>query len=316
MRRTMSNYRAGDVIRMTREYIGISREELSDGICSPQTLYRLECGKTRVKKELYAKLMAKMERVPGKNYAVCVGKNMELLEERELLEAAMRRFDYEKADEYVKKLKEKADDNLITKQYVKKAEALVDYYCKRCSGEETIERLKESIRLTLPEYEKCLEKRFPFTEQEIMNLMSLAGAYFHTDKEEKAIKIYRKLLECLDMDYIFGENVEHIKGIVMRNLSAAYFSIGKREEALELNGICLKRAKKKNNGRDFHVLLGDRAAIILELVKTGKKDKAEMYEIKKYLRQSYILAAARGDHICAQVIENAYKKEFGETIVI
>ena len=118
------------------------------------------------------------------------------------------------------------------------------------------------------------------------------------------------------MDYIFGENVEHIKGIVMRNLSAAYFSIGKREEALELNGICLKRAKKKNNGRDFHVLLGDRAAIILELVKTGKKDKAEMYEIKKYLRQSYILAAARGDHICAQVIENAYKKEFGETIVI
>ena len=61
----MSNYRAGDVIRMTREYIGISREELSDGICSPQTLYRLECGKTRVKKELYAKLMAKMERVPG-----------------------------------------------------------------------------------------------------------------------------------------------------------------------------------------------------------------------------------------------------------
>ena len=45
----MSNYRAGDVIRMTREYIGISREELSDGICSPQTLYRLECGKTREK---------------------------------------------------------------------------------------------------------------------------------------------------------------------------------------------------------------------------------------------------------------------------
>lgn len=311
----MSNYRAGDVIRMTREYIGISREELSDGICSPQTLYRLECGKTRVKKELYAKLMAKMERVPGKNYAVCVGKNMELLEERELLEAAMRRFDYEKADEYVKRLKEKADDNLITKQYVLKAEALVDYYCKRCSGEETIERLKESIRLTLPEYEKCLEKRFPFTEQEIMNLLSLANAYAHINREEKAIEIYQKLMQCLDMDYIFGENVEHIKGIIMRNLSSAYFAMDKYKEALELNEMCLKRAKQENEGRNFHVLLGDRAAILLEMIKIGKRDKNEISQVKKYLRQSYILAVARGDEICSQLIERVYKKEFNETIL-
>lgn len=62
----MSNYRAGDIIRMTREYIGMSREELSEGICSPQTLYRLENGITRIKKDLYARLMAKMERIPEK----------------------------------------------------------------------------------------------------------------------------------------------------------------------------------------------------------------------------------------------------------
>ncbi|MDD6306539.1 MAG: helix-turn-helix transcriptional regulator, partial [Clostridiales bacterium] len=142
----MSNYRTGDVIRMTREYLGISREELSDGICSPQTLYRLEYGKTRVKKELYAELMAKMERVPEKNYAVCVGKNMELLEERELLEKAMQDYDYEKADQYLKKLKEKADGNMITEQYVLKAEALLDYYCKRSDGETTVKRLEEAIR--------------------------------------------------------------------------------------------------------------------------------------------------------------------------
>ena len=41
----MSNYRAGDIIRMTREFVGMSREELSDEICSVQTLYRIESGK-------------------------------------------------------------------------------------------------------------------------------------------------------------------------------------------------------------------------------------------------------------------------------
>ena len=30
----MSNYRAGDIIRMTREFVGMSREEMSDEICS------------------------------------------------------------------------------------------------------------------------------------------------------------------------------------------------------------------------------------------------------------------------------------------
>ena len=55
----MSNYRAGDIIRMTREFVGMSREELSDEICSVQTLYRIESGKTRVKRELYARLMQK-----------------------------------------------------------------------------------------------------------------------------------------------------------------------------------------------------------------------------------------------------------------
>lgn len=86
----MSNYRAGDIIRMTREFVGMSREKLSDEICSVQTLYRIESGKTRVKRELYARLMAKMERVPEKSYAICVGKNLELLEERKLLSRQCR----------------------------------------------------------------------------------------------------------------------------------------------------------------------------------------------------------------------------------
>lgn len=310
----MSNYRTGDVIRMTREYLGISREELSDGICSPQTLYRLEYGKTRVKKELYAELMAKMERVPEKNYAVCVGKNMELLEERELLEKAMQDYDYEKADQYLKRLKEKADGNMITEQYVLKAEALLDYYCKRCDGETTVKRLEEAIRITLPDYEECLNKKFPFTEQEIMNLMSLANAYYHLEKYEKAISIYEKLLECLNMEYIFGEYVEHMQMIIMRNLSIAYLEIKRYEEAMKLNDKSLKLAKENDEGRDVHVLLSDKACFILKEIKNGKRDNADIGFAKKYLRQSYYLAAARGDKKSTKLYRKAYEEKFGEIL--
>lgn len=40
----MANYRAGDVIRMTRNAVGITQEDLSDGICSVETLSRIENG--------------------------------------------------------------------------------------------------------------------------------------------------------------------------------------------------------------------------------------------------------------------------------
>ena len=63
----MSNYRAGDIIRMTREFVGMSREKLSDEICSVQTLYRIESGKTRVKRTVC--------KTHGKNGA-CTGKEL------------------------------------------------------------------------------------------------------------------------------------------------------------------------------------------------------------------------------------------------
>ena len=218
----MSNYRAGDIIRMTREFVGMSREELSDEICSVQTLYRIESGKTRVKRELYARLMAKMERVPEKSYAICVGKNLELLEERKLFEQAMQNYDYEKADLYLGRMKEKADDNVITRQYLLKSEALMDYYCKRSDNQTTIEKLQEAVRLTLPDYEECLKKDFPFTEQEIMNLMSLANAYAHAGDVDEAVYIFERLLQCLQKDYIFGAYADYMKVLILRNLTVTY----------------------------------------------------------------------------------------------
>ena len=92
----MSNYRIGDVIRMTRNCIGMSQEKLSEGICSVQTLHRIENGKTGVKKEVYSRLMKKMERISEKNYAVCIGKDLELIDERNIFDFPKYRKELEK----------------------------------------------------------------------------------------------------------------------------------------------------------------------------------------------------------------------------
>ena len=58
----MANYRANDVIRLTRKAVGLSQEAISEGICSVETFSRIERGKTKIKGDTYKKIMERMER--------------------------------------------------------------------------------------------------------------------------------------------------------------------------------------------------------------------------------------------------------------
>ena len=310
----MSNYRSGDVIRLTRIAKGLSQEKLCDGICSVQTLHRIENGKTRIKKEIYQRLMLKMERISEMNYAICVGKDMLLIEERTKFEDAIAGYDYEEAAMLIKKIKEQADSNIITKQYVLKAEALLDYYKKEIDENILIDRLVEAIGLTIPDYVEYLNKKYPLTEQEIMNIMSIANAFLHMGNYDKAIELYKKLIKLLDMDYIIGANVEHMKIILMRNIACAHSARKEYEEAIELCNKCMNLIKENNEGKLAAIILSDIAYNMLRQVENAERESADIELAKKYLKQSYYISMARGDKKVAQITQNAYKNEFKENV--
>lgn len=310
----MSYYRTGDIVRLTRIANGISQEELSYGICSVQTLHRIENGKTRVKKELYYRLMERMERVPEKTYAVCVGKDLELLEERMKFEDCMNEMEYEKADEYVRIIKEKADDNLITQQYVQKAEALVEYHCKRIDGETLMERLEEVIGLTVPDYRDYLDKKYPFTEQELFCILNIAQKYTKLDKYDEAIQFYEKILECLNMEYIFGGNITHLKIITLSGLARAYGSKKEYDKANELSKEALNMVKAEDEGIIAEGILTDITWNVLRQIERNERKKEDVMIAKKKLRQAYYLALARDDKKITEICEKVYEKEFKENI--
>ncbi len=101
----MGNYNVGDMIRLSRIAKKMTQEELSEGVCSVETLSRIENGKHKVKSDTYRQLMEKMYQITEKNYAVCVSRDMELIEEREYFEDAMAKHDFEKADFYMEQMK-------------------------------------------------------------------------------------------------------------------------------------------------------------------------------------------------------------------
>lgn len=189
----MAYYNANEIVRLTRIAVGMTQEELSDGICSVVTLSRMECGHHAVKRKTYRKLMAKMGRITEKRYAVCVDKDGELSEEKIKLERAFKGYDYEEAGRQLERMKVNASDSLLTRQYIAREEALVGYYLNRISGSEMIDGLDRALRMTVPEYEKYVnsDKVFPFVHEELLLLMNIANACKRLGEREKALLYYR-----------------------------------------------------------------------------------------------------------------------------
>ena len=97
----MSNYNVGDIIRLTRQSVEMSQEELSDGICSVQTLSRIENGKVNVKKETYRKLMERMNRNGLKNYSILALEEFDSLERMRKINNLMFRREFAEAATFV-----------------------------------------------------------------------------------------------------------------------------------------------------------------------------------------------------------------------
>lgn len=313
----MSNYRAGDVIRLNRIANGMTQEELSDGICSVQTLHRIENGKTGVKKDTYRYLMERMNRISEKNYAVCVGKDMELLEERSLLEAAVARYDYESADKYMKLLREKADDNLVTKQYVLKAEAIMDFQKHRIDAKELVERMRCVVQMTVPRYEEYLETEYPFTEQEISYLMSLANALCRIEEYDKGMKIYRMLLRCLKLEYMCGSDKTYMQAAIIQNCARVYSLTGEYRKAAVLCRDCLGLFQKCNDGASTAVVMGFMTWNMLKAMEQEEDERqkeGEMAEVKGIMRQAYYIAAARRDVNIMKIVKEQYEGHFGKLL--
>lgn len=312
----MANYRVGDIIRLTRLASGLTQEQLCENICSRETMSRIENGKHKVKKETYHRLMEKMNRFPEKNYAICVDKDMQIMEERARFEGAMAKHDFEKADCYMKLLKEKSGNSAPTIRYIRRESAFLDFYQKRITAEKLVEILKELAEETVPDYKKFLDSDviFPFMEQEIILLKRLAIAYGRAGKNELAIKISKMLLRSLRTGYMAEWRKHEIS--IFGNMSFFYQRLGDFKTAAEITKAVLEKAKKYDEGTTVEEMIFNSAWDILREIKEGGKKQEDIDTCKKLMRKAYYLALARNDKTNLKIFSDYYRKQFGEEIEI
>lgn len=311
----MSNYNVGDMVRLTRQAIGMSQEELCADICSVQTLSRIENGKVKVKKKVYQQLMEKMGRDGSKNYSVLSTENFEVLDMMVEVDNAIFRHDYLEAEKKLKALKAALSmDEDINYLYVKECEIIIDGNRHRITKEKMLEELERLISYTITDYKQFLYKVYPFMRREIILLMNIGNIYSDLGQKQMAIDIYYMLIRSMNMGYMSQNDSIQLTVMLINSIAHDYGAMRQRDRAIRMCQNAIMKAKKYSLYSVLPKCYGDIAWYMMRQIVDGERNEKDEELCRRYLRQAYAIANLTKQNRHADVTKDVYMDFFGESI--
>ena len=311
----MSNYNVGDMIRLTREAVGMSQEELSDNICSVQTLSRIENGKVKVKERTYQQLMERMGRDGTKSYSVLSTRNFEALDIMVDVDNAIFQKDYEYAELKLYILKDILSiEEEINYLYIRECEILIDSGLHRISMERELEELEKLSTLIVPDYKQYLDKVYPFMRTEVVLFMNIGSAYGNLGKKQMAIDIYYMLIRSLNTGYMRKQDSIQLIVMLISNAARYHGGLGQRDRAIRMCWNAIHKAKKNRLYTVLPKCYGEIAWNMMKQIEAGEREVADKELCRQYLRQSYAIAVLSNQRWLADASEKTYRYFWEEDI--
>ena len=237
----MQNFFLGDYIKQKRLDLGLTQEQLCEGICEPMTLSRLENGKQTPGRNRINALLQRMG-LPDDRYFALLSKNeleMEALQ-KEIVACNVT----EQVAEGFEKLAQfealAAPDDQIAQQFILSSKVLLGRLDGRYMPGEQIDMLMQAIRLTVPRFDLENIESFLYTKDEITIINQIGLAYSDDGQNKKAAEIYYQLLRYVRKH--FKETITLIGALplVLYNYARVLDLCGRYEEGAELAQECRK----------------------------------------------------------------------------
>lgn len=237
----MQNFFLGEYIKQKRLDLGLTQEQLCDGICEPMTLSRLENGKQTPSRNRINALLQRMG-LPDDRYFALLSKNeleMEALQ-KEIVACNVT----EQVAEGFEKLAQfealAAPDDQIAQQFILSSKVLLGRLDGRYMPREQIGMLMQAIRLTVPRFDLENIESFLYTKDEITIINQIGLAYSDDGQNKKAAEIYYQLLRYVRKH--FKETITLIGALplVLYNYARVLDLCGRYEEGAELAQECRK----------------------------------------------------------------------------
>lgn len=288
----MGRYQLGDIIRMTRKSLSITQEQLCEDICSVETLSRIENGSQNPSRDTYELLMERMGRFRERAYSVLSVSDLKVLEKMKLFEDYVKLYDFNNANNILKKIKEKLGNSTLDKQFLIRAQCLVDYYLNRIDKEEFLDGLQKAIRLTIPKYGTISLSNWPLNFNETLIIVNIAIAYSEKEEYQNAIDTIEEAYNALKHSYMEEELRAILLVAIANNISKWYGLIGKHEEAIAIAKEGIQYCKKYKLGNALPNLLYGVVWNKEQLINLGVLSPENKKECVYNLKKAYYIASS------------------------
>lgn len=279
----MSLYNVGNFIKQKRVELGITQEELCEGICSVTTLSRLENGEQTPRSSNVRALLQRLGysgalffQTAGKEEFEITGLQIELLQK-------YNQFDYGNAQKTLLKLSEYQDFfSTIDMQFFQVSSIFVQE--NELSNTEVLERLETALRLTHPTYDRRhLPKVLTYEESTALNSIAahlgLAGDY------DEAIEIFYHLKNYYEKQIVDVQEAQRALPTILYNLSKFLGLSGRYDECISVCNQGIRIAKESGRSRCLARTLYN---LSWALVKRGRQ--CDIEPAKRAAKESYCLS--------------------------
>lgn len=299
----------GAMLKRRREELGLSQEELAEGICAVATLSRLENGGRLPKKENLEMLL---QRIGYSDLMVDVWADEQAFQLHRLKfhirqAVIMREMDQARAllEEFGRLYNEKS---ALDKQFYLLQSTILSR--DSLPWETQKGQLEEALRLTCPRFD---EKRFPavLTYEEILLINNIAICYGHMNDRRRSIDLLYHLKDYYDNCLVSIEEALRTEPMILYNLSKNLGLEGRYDECIEICDLGIQLAQRTGRCSCLPETLYNRAWALEK--RNLPQDHAEA---KHNAKQAFHVAEAMGQTERAQHFRKFIAEHFAEDVLL
>ncbi len=275
-----------EAILISRQEHHYSQEGLSQNICEPETISRIEVGKSAPRPGIYKKIAKKLELPEEYYYTTIETDDFEALELQWLLENSIMRRQWDEAEDVLDKLRGMLNlEDKRNRQYVESKKYIIDSERGIISLEYQVRYLLNLLQLTIPNvYEGCWsEEKFwkhYFRKTEMSILINLADVFLETKSYKEALNLLQYMYQYYKKRMVNYDLYFRTVLLVIARLSSAYLVCGYYKDALKCINEGIRISIVSGNKRLLSGLINNKAHA-LECMKQ-KEASLKYYKLAYY----------------------------------
>lgn len=235
----------GWIIKQTREEIGLTQEQLCEGICTPATLSRIENGKQAPSYNRMNALLQRLGLPENRYYALITQQEMEIERLQKSIINYSIRYDRLEGEQKMQarhraqmlliELEGSMDkDDHITRQFVLRTKAILGREDDNYGLEEQREILFEAIRLTVPGFDEEEIGCKIYSLNELKIIIQIAVNYAESGQHKKAIDLLGQLLKYVKRHSHNDTQAARQTSHITYNYALELATVGRYSDAIEI----------------------------------------------------------------------------------